>query len=228
MLMSTAQNDVATAAPASQLLHDLMAAHAVRTPVRTVAIVGNAPLPPDEKRARRIDACDLVVRVNGFALDDDDAPARLGRRADVVVLQWGVLATPWLFEDYTRRLYLLNEPGQMFWDVEVVPPWWPPDLGLVRVPNRHVTIPLVQALGLQHAGHPQWATTGTAAVWLALHTFPTAQLTLAGFSFLDDPTQQSWAHAYGAPVEVNREHDLAAEAGLLRGLVADGRLEVLS
>ena len=211
----------------SPVLVDLMSAYARSQSVRTVAVVGNAPLAPDSARAAAIDDCDLVVRVNGFALDDPGRPATLGRRADVVVLQWAVKATPWLFEDYSRRLYLLNEPGRLHWDVEVVPAWWPRDLGIVPVPNREVTLPLVAELGLADAERPRWATTGTTAVALARHTFPDAALRVAGFSFLDDPTQRSWAHAHGAPCAVNDEHDLQAEATLLRQMAAAGRLEVL-
>lgn len=215
-------------APApSGVLGDLMAAYARRTPVASVTVVGNAPLPPSPERAARIDASDLVVRVNGFALDEPDGPAVVGSRADVVVVQWGVLATPWLFADYTRRLYLLNEPGQMHWDVEEVPPWWPPDLGLVPVPNREVTEPLVHELGLASSARPQWATTGTTAAWVAVQAFPAARVAVTGFSFLDDPEQRSWAHAYGEPVKVNDEHDLGAEAALLRRLIDDDRLEFL-
>jgi hypothetical protein len=208
-------------------LRHLMAAYAVTPDVRSIAVVGNAPLAPSAERARRIDGADLVIRVNGFALDDPQGPPVVGRRADVVVVQWAVMATPWLFEDYTQRLYLFNEPGQMHWDVEEVPPWWPPDLGLVPIPNRDVTMPLVRQLGLHTAERPQWATTGTTATWLAAEAFPEARVTATGFSFLDDVEQKSWAHAYGAECKVNEEHDLVAEAALLRRLISDDRLELI-
>ncbi|MGY1857109.1 hypothetical protein [Modestobacter sp. SYSU DS0290] len=205
----------------------LLSAYAVRLPVRTVAVVGNAPLLPDARRAASIDDADLVIRVNGFALDEPGGAPTVGRRADVVVLQWAVRATPWLFEDYSHRLYLLNEPGRVHWDVEVVPPWWPADLGLVPIPNREVTLPLVTELGLDRAERPQWATTGTTAVVLAAHAFPDAVVRVTGFSMLEDTEQRSWAHAYGAPSPVNDEHDLRAEAALLRRMTAAGRVEVL-
>lgn len=218
----------ATAAPRTNpVLAELMSAYSRHQRVRTVAVIGNAPLRPNPRRAAAIDACDLVVRVNGFALDDASGPASTGTRADVVVLQWVVKATPWLFLDYSRRLYLLNEPGRLHWDIEVVPPWWPADLGLVPVPNREVTLPLVEELGLSGSERPRWATTGTTAVVLTRHTFPDARLLVAGFSFLDDPDQRSWAHAYGQPCRVNDEHDLRAEATLMRRMATDGGLEVL-
>jgi hypothetical protein len=210
-----------------ELLRDLMSAYARTTPVRCIGVVGNAPLPPDAERARRIDACDLVIRVNGFALDDPAVPGTVGRRADVVILQWGVMASPWLFEDYTQRLYLLNEPGQMHFDVEVLPDWWPADLGLVPIPNREVTVPLARELGLEGRERPQWATTGTVATWLALQAFPGARVQMTGFSFLDDTEQRSWEHAYGDPCRVTDDHDLAAEARLLRRLMSDQRVELL-
>jgi len=211
----------------TDLLVSLMSAYAARTPVRSVAVVGNAPLAPDARRAGLVDGCDLVVRVNGFALDEPDGAPAFGRRADVVVLQWAVKATPWVFQDYSRRLYLLNEPGRLHWDIESIPPWWPPDLGLVPVPNREVTLPLVDELGLGAADRPRWATTGTTAVVLAAHAFPDARVLVTGFSMLEDTDQTSWAHAYGGPCAVNDEHDLGAEAALIRRLVHAGRLEVL-
>jgi hypothetical protein len=209
------------------LLAEVMTSYARSPEVRRISVVGNAPLGPSTARAAAIDAGDLVIRVNGFALDEPDGPPAVGRRADVVVFQWAVKATPWLFEDYSRRLYLLNEPGQMFWNGESVPPWWPADLGLMRVPNREITVPLISRLGLQDAPRPRWGTTGTVAVHLAASVFPDARVDVTGFSFLDDPTQTSWAHAYGAPCAVNDEHDLRAEAAYMRRMVQEGRLAVL-
>ena len=213
--------------PTLDLLTALMTAYAHKPEVRRIAVVGNAPVLPDAERAAAIDDCDLVIRVNGFALDDLGAPAATGRRADVVLLQWAVHASPWLFQDYSRRLYLLNEPGQMYFDNETVPAWWPADLGLVRVPNREVTSPLTAALGLAGGERPRWATTGTVGMYLAHRCFPAAEWLVSGFSMLDDPDQRAWAHAYGDPVPVNDHHDLRAEAALVRRLVATGQVSVL-
>jgi hypothetical protein len=201
-----------------------MEAFAGSQPVKTIAIVGNAPLEPDSRRAAAIDESDLVIRINGFALDVPDGPVTYGRRTDVVVLQWMVRSTPWLFEDYGRRLYLLNEPGRIHWDHEHVPPWWPVDLGLVPVPNREVTIPLAAEMGLEGA---RWATTGTAAVYLARRAFPEARIRIAGFSFLENTAQKTWAHSYGDPVPVHEHHDLHAEAAFIRRYADAGVAEVL-
>lgn len=210
--------------PPPRMLAGLLEVFASSQPVKTIAVVGNAPLEPDPARAATIDESDLVIRINGFALDMPDGPVTYGRRADVVVLQWMVRSTPWLFEDYDRRLYLLNEPGRVFGNQEHVPTWWPADLGLVPVPNREVTLPLTAEMGLEGA---RWATTGTAAVYMARQAFPDARVRLAGFSFLENSAQTSWAHSYGAPVPVDASHDLHAEAMLIRRYVDAGTAEVL-
>jgi hypothetical protein len=210
------------------LLRDLATAYARRRPVASVAVVGNAPVSPSDERASEIDACDLVVRVNGFALDDPDGPPALGSRVDVVCFTRGVRATPWLFRDYRDRLYLLVEPGRMHWEPAKLPDWWPADLGHVPVPNREVTLPLSEALGMDSVRHAIWATTGTMAAWLAQALFPQARLLLTGFSMLDDPDQKSWSHAYGEPCAISREHQLGREGALLRRWRDTGLAEVLS
>ena len=173
------------------------------------------------ERAGLVDSCDLVLRVNGFSVDDTRRAA-VGRRTDVVVLTRGVRATPWLFHDYRDRLYLLVEPGRLHWEPEVIPPWWPTDLGFVPVPNREVTVPLAAALGIDLVADPHWATTGTTMAWLARALYPDAELHLTGFSFLDRPGQRSWAHAYGQACAISPEHLLVRESDLLRGWVTDG------
>jgi hypothetical protein len=212
-------------------LRSLAAAYAPGAPdassIRSVAVVGNAPLAQDPARAAAVDACDLVVRVNGFALDGPGRAPTCGKRADVVVLTRGVRATPWLFEDYSRRLYLLNEPGRLHWEPEVLPGWWPADLGLVHVPNREVTLPLAQALALPVTDEPRWATTGTTAAWLAACLFPSASLLLAGFSMIDAPQQTSWEHAVGEACAISQEHHLSAESALLSDWIARGRATLL-
>lgn len=192
----------------------LMDAYARDSPVRTIAVVGNAPLTPDHRRAATIDACDLVIRVNGFALDAQDNSA-VGRRVDVVVFNRGIRASPWLFDAYPRRLYLLVEPGRMHWEPETYPDWWPEDLGFVTVPNREVTISLARELNLDVLRDGLWATTGTTAAWIARWAFPEAELRLAGFSFVDNPGQSTWEHAYGEPCEISPEHRIAREGDLL-------------
>jgi hypothetical protein len=219
----------ANAAPASKsgsddalsVLRTLTDAYA-RRPVRTVAVVANAPLAPSAERAALIDSCDLVFRINGFALDRAAGTAAAGTRADVVVFNRALRATPWFFRDYRDRLYLLVEPGRLHWEPATLPDWWPADLGFVTVPNREVTIPLSQELGIDSAEDARWATTGTMTAWIARLLYPQAQVHITGFSFIDDPDQTSWEHATGAPCVVGPEHVLARESELLRRWIASG------
>ena len=137
--------------------------YAQSLPVRRVAVVGNQPLAPSAERAAAIDSADVVVRVNGFRTDTD--AATVGRRTDIVVFNRGVRPTPWFFEDYRSRLYLLIEPGRMHWEPEQYPHFWPRDLGFITVPNRDVIIPLNAELGMDALRDGLWATTGTTMVW---------------------------------------------------------------
>ena len=203
----------ATAQPS--LLKGLLQAFAMRPDVQSVAVVGNAPLAPDADRAAAVDGCDLVFRVNGFVLDEPDGAPTVGRRADVVVFNRGLRATPWVFRNYRDRLYLLVEPGRLHWEPEVIPGWWPEDLGFVPVSNREVTLPLSDALGLPTRQEPTWATTGTMAAWIARTNFPAAELVLTGFSFIDNPHQTSWMHAAGDSCIVGPEHQIVPEGRLL-------------
>ncbi|WP_104524842.1 hypothetical protein [Blastococcus atacamensis] len=217
----------APARSALDLVSGLVEAYAGRTPVETIAVVGNAPVSPDPERATAIDAADLVIRVNGFALDDAHTMRGLGTRADVVVVQWLLEATPWVFQDYRSRLYLYNEPGAMYFDGERLPRWWPADLGLVPVPNREITQPLSRALGFDPA-EPRWATTGSVAAYLARTLYPDAHLLLAGFSFVYEPVQTTWDHAYGGNAKLTEDHVLTAEANMLRSFIDEGRAELLA
>jgi hypothetical protein len=219
--MAVAESAVGAPTPVTnglELIAGLVDAYAGRTPVETVAVVGNAPVDPDPARSAAIDAADLVIRVNGFALDGPRHCRGLGTRADVVVIQWLVQATPWVFQDYRSRLYLYNEPGAMYFDGERLPRWWPADLGLVPIPNREVNQPLSRALGFDPA-QPRWATTGTVAAWLVL--------LLAGFSFIWTPVQSTWDHAYGGASVLTGDHELVAEATMLRSWIEDGTAEYL-
>ena len=139
----------------------------------------------------------MVVRVNGFALDDARL-ATLGSRTDLVVFNRGLRASPAFFDRYRDRLYLMVEPGRLHWEPETWPHWWPEDLGYLVVSNREVIVPLSEAMGIDSLADPYWATTGTTAVWLGSLAFPEATLTLAGFSFVDEPVQESWEHHWGS------------------------------
>ncbi|WP_199431114.1 hypothetical protein [Qaidamihabitans albus] len=205
----------------------LLQAYADRPDPRAVAVVGNQPLPPDEQRAKAVDACDLVIRVNGFVRDDPGAPPTVGSRTHVVVFNRALRATRYVFEHYRSRLYLMVEPGRLHWEPEPIPEWWPADLGLVPVSNREVTLPLSEAMGLPSREAATWATTGTMAAWIARTSFPDADLVLTGFSFIDDPHQTSWEHAAGDSCKVGPEHQIAAEGRLLDSWTKTGKTKLL-
>lgn len=205
-------------------LSDLMSAYAIATPVTTVAVVGNAPLEPDSTRAEAIDGADLVIRVNGFVLDRPGDAQCQGSRADVVVWNRITRATPFLFADYSRRLYLLAEPMRMHGRPEAWPESWPPDLGFVPVPN-DVVADLNTLLDVPWQTEEVAPTTGMLASFLAFATFPEARIRLAGLSFVDDPYQTEWRHQAGDSCAVGPEHRLAAEAGVARSWLETGRVE---
>lgn len=209
------------------MLRSLLDAYAEHPGPRVIAVVGNQPLEPDEERAKAIDDADLVIRVNGFRLDDPGTPRTVGSRCHVVVFNRALRATRWVFENYRRRLFLLVEPGRLHWEPEQVPGWWPADLGFVPVSNREVTLPLSDALGLPTGEEAMWATTGTMAAWIARTSYPEAKLILSGFSFIDDPHQTSWEHAAGDSCIVGPEHRIAAEGRLLDSWLMTSRTTLL-
>ena len=208
------------------VLSALLSAYARTSPPATIAVVGNAPVSPDAGRAAAIDGADLVIRMTSFGLDAPDGPPALGRRTDVVAVHRGVIASPYTFADHTSRLYLMVEPGRLYWEPEELPYWWPADLGFVPVSNREFTLPLVATLGLTPA-EETWPTTGTLMTYLARELFPDARVLLTGISLIDKPDQTSFAHAWGGPVGITPEHRLHAEAALLRTWADDGRIELL-
>lgn len=210
----------------SGVLRELVASYGRAARPKTITVVGNAPLAPDAGRADRVDASDLVVRITSLAVDQPGGSRVSGRRCDVVVLHRGVLASPFTFADYTSRLYLLVEPGRLHWEPEVLPRWWPRDLGFVPVSNYEFTLPLVRVLGLDPT-EPVWPTTGTLAAYLLTELFPDAATTLTGMSIVDNPDQTMFRHAWGDAVEVTAEHRLSAESELLRRWSAEGRIELL-
>lgn len=208
-------------------LRELAEAYAVRTPVRRVAVVGNAPMEPSASRAAAIDGADLVIRANSFVTDRPGAPPVQGSRTDVVLFSRMVPATPDFFDRYPERLYVLLEPMRMYGRPEVWPANWPADLGFAVARNDAVAIPINTELGLPWREEELAPTTGTTAAWLALHLFEDAEVLLTGISFLDDPHQTSWRHQGGDAVGVGPEHRIAAEADLLRGWIDAGRLRFL-
>ena len=214
----------ATAAEAAfyDRLRPLAELYARNPDVRRVAVVGNQPLPPSAARAEAIDAADLVFRVNGFRTDTPGEPPAVGHRTDVVVFNRGVRPTPWFFEEYTRRLYLMIEPGRLLWENPKLPAFWPKDLGLVTIPNREVILPLGAAMDADPREVGQWATTGTVMLWIATRLFPDAVFDVAGFSFVDAPEQTAWDHAYGDSSAVGAEHHIHRESVLVREWIDSG------
>lgn len=221
-MTSTQVAPTVASSPALQHLRDLVRAYAKDSRVRSIAVVGNAPLAPSAARAAAIDTCDVVFRCNSFILDIDDQ-AQQGRTVEVVVFNRGLRATRFSFDRYRERLYLMVEPGRLHWEPDVRPDWWPKDLALVNVPNREVTLPLSDALGLPSRTEPVWSTTGVMAAWMAVSLFPDAELRLAGFSMIDDRDQAHWDHAWGDTVPVGREHRIGPEGALLESWIASGQ-----
>ncbi|EHR48677.1 hypothetical protein SacmaDRAFT_0370 [Saccharomonospora marina XMU15] len=211
----------------ASLLVKLIEAYADRPDPRSVAVVGNQPLEPDEQRAKAIDSCDVVFRVNGYVCDEPGAAPTVGCRTHVVVFNRALRATKWVFSNYRSKLYLMVEPGRLHWEPEDIPQWWPPDLGFVPVPNREVTLPLSSAMGLSSREEAAWATTGTMAAWIARTSFPQAELVLSGFSFIDNPEQTSWEHAAGDSCIVGPEHRIALEGRLLESWTRTGNTKLL-
>ena len=203
-------------------LRPIAASYARNRDVRRVAVVGNQPLGPSAERAGTIDSADVVFRVNGFRADEDE-PA-VGVRTDIVVFNRGVRPTPWFFQDYTSRLYLMIEPGRMHWENPKLPEFWPSDLGVVTLPNREVIIPLNEAIGLDSRVDGLWATTGTTMLWIAARLFPDATIDVTGLSFVDAPRQTSWKHAFGDASAVGPEHRISNEAGLVHDWIDSGRV----
>jgi hypothetical protein len=213
--------------PALMSLHELMTAYATASPVHKVAALGNAPLAPSDERADEIDSADLVLRVNGFVLDRPHQPRRLGSKVDVVVWNRITRATPFLYDSYRDRLYLLVEPMRMHGNKEMWPPSWPDDLGLVPVSNDAVAGPLNEELGTPWREERLAPTTGLMAAYLAVTLFPDADVVLSGFSFVDHPHQTVWRHQSGDSCPVGPEHRIAEEGRLMRSWVDDGRARLL-
>lgn len=216
-------NAAARLEPALESLRELMVAYARSQPVEKVAVVGNAPMEPDDSRADEIDSADLVLRVNSFVMDRPGQPRCQGRRVDVVVWNRITRATEFLFDRYRQRLYLLVEPMRMHGYAEMWPSSWPEDLGLVPVPNRSVAQPLSDQLGIPWREEKLAPTTGMTAAYLAVSLFDGADIVMTGFSFLDQPEQTEWKHQSGDSCPVGPEHRIGNEALQMRSWLDQGR-----
>lgn len=212
---------------AVEVMRGLVRSYARRPDVRSVAVVANAPLEPSAGRAAAIDACDLVIRCNSLVLDDPQRAPVVGRRVDVVVFNRLLRAAPRVFDSYRERLYLMVEPGAVHHAANRRPARWPADLGHFVVPNREITLPLSDALDLDTRGERVWPTTGLMSVWIAMTLFPDADLTITGFSMIDDPTQTEWSHEWGDSCAVGPEHRIEPEGRLLASWTSSGRVALL-
>jgi hypothetical protein len=208
------------------LMRELIESYAT-TPVRSVAVVGNAPMAPSAERADEIDACDVVFRVNSFWVDPAHGPRSHGRKVNVVVFNHRVRCTPTLFDDYRNRAYFITEGGQVGLEsARGYPDHWPADLGCWPIPNRAVVADLVDLIdpGGEDRVVP---TTGTNAAYLGHLLFPDAELLLTGFSFLEQPLQTSWQHHEGGTVPVPKVHRIDKEGELLQSWLDSGRARLL-
>ncbi len=215
-------------------LRSLLLAYAARRPIERVAVVGNAPLQPDAARAVRIDAADLVIRLNSFVLDGPGVAPTVGTACHAVVLSRATSFTTSTLRGYRDRAYLVPQAGFVQYrpgdqiGLLLHAGFWPEDLGAMPLPNAVVKKRVVQALDASAPAGSVIPTAGTTALFLAHEMFPDADLVGTGFSFLDDEEQTSWSHHSGGHTKVNWQHRLDLEARLLRSWIADGSLHHLS
>lgn len=219
-----------TTVPSStvDVMRRLVTAYASGPEVGSVAVVANAPAEADPARAQAIDSADVVVRCNSFVLDEPGEPPAHGTKVTVVVFNRALRASPRVFDRYRERLYLMVEPGRLHWEPDFLPRWWPADLGHLPVPNREITLPLSDALGLRSRDEAVWATTGMMSAWIARTLFPDAELRLAGFSMLAERNQTEWEHAWGDSCPVGPEHRIEPEGELLQSWIDAGHARWLS
>jgi hypothetical protein len=207
------------------LIRDFLSAYAAHQPVRSVAVVGNAPLLPDAERAAAIDASDLVIRMNSLRMDEPDEPPCVGSTCHAVLLGRRTTVTPWVFKDYKRRAYLVPQMGfPLLQRIRPVPGYWPRDLGALPLPNGVVKKRLADQLDPGHQPGRLTPTSGTAMIYLGHDMFPGAQLIATGFSFLADTGQTGWSYHSGGSVPLGQFHYLDIEAALLRTWIGDGSL----
>jgi len=210
------------------LLRQYIASYSEHLPVRKVVVMGNAPLQPDPDRAAEIDSADLVFRMNSLALDNPGDPPAVGTKCHVVVVSRYAPVTPWMFQDYRKRAYLIPQAGYgLRYILHPQPYLWPSDLGTLPIPNAPVITRLVDRLDPDHVPNELIPTSGTITCFLAHEMFPDAEMLAAGFSFLDGRQQQEWRYQSGGGSAVIPAHKLSLEAALLRSWVDDGSMRVL-
>ncbi|HEU5242269.1 MAG TPA: hypothetical protein VFU25_09655 [Ornithinibacter sp.] len=210
------------------LVRDYIASYAEQQPIRKVTVVGNAPLPPDPARVAEIDGSDLVFRMNSMALDDPGAPPCVGTRCHVLVVSRYAPVTPWMFQDYRRRAYLIPQAGYgLRYILHPQPYLWPSDLGTLPIPNAPVITRLLDQLDPEHVPNEVIPTSGMISCFLAHEMFPEADMLAVGFSFLDGTQHREWRYQSGGGSPVIEAHRLPLEAALLTSWIDDGSLRVL-
>ena len=210
------------------LLRQYIASYAERQPIRTVVVVGNAPLAPDPERVAGIDSADLVFRINCLALDDPGTPPCVGTKCDVVVVSRYAPVTPWMFQDYRQRAYLIPQAGYgLRYILHPQPYLWPSDLGTLPIPNAPVITRLLDRLDPDHVPNELIPTSGMISCFLAHEFFPEADMLAVGFSFLDGRQQQEWRYQSGGGSPVIPAHRLELEAALLTSWIDDGTMRVM-
>lgn len=214
-------------------IREFLRAYAAGPEIRRVAVVGNAPLEPHTERAAAIDACDLVLRCNSFVLDRPGEAPTQGSAVHGVVFSRGLLATEFSYSRYSERAYLVTEPSRMYAErklaryVKEWPAWWPEDLGFVAVPNDDFGAPLLDALEVPWRDEVVVPTTGMMAIFIALACFPDAEVSITGFSMIDNPRQTEWRHQSGDSSPIGGAHWIEPEGQLLRRWIDQGRLQRL-
>ena len=201
--------------------------YAAAAPVRSVAVVANAPLEASEDRRDLIDGSDLVVRCNSLALDRTAGQPCVGTRTNVVVAARVTRPSPGFLHDYRNRAYFVVEAGVTRKPKPPTrPPWWPSDLAAWPISNRVFGIPLRYSLRPALGGHGVVPTTGTYAAYLAYRLFPEADIVLTGYSFLHDREQTEWGDHWDSARRspVHPAHKLDREGAFLQGLVDSGEV----
>lgn len=215
------------------LVREYLRSYASTPEVRSVAVVGNAPLEPHVERAAAIDACDLVVRCNSFMLDRPGEPATQGGAVHAVVFSRGLLATEFSYARYRERAYLVTEPSRIYHQAKLAryvkewPAWWPSDLGFLAVPNTDFTEPLLEEMDVPWRDEVVVPTTGLMAVSLAMRCFPEADVWITGFSMIDNPHQTEWEHQAGDVSPIGGAHLIEPEGRLFHRWIDQGRVRRL-
>lgn len=167
---------------------------------RQVALVGNARSLAEARHGARIDAADLVIRINRAPMP---APASHGTRTDWLALATSLPVADWRILGQPRVLWMSPKRKRLGWDLARSP-------GFYLHPQEDCT-----RLSTAFGAPP---TTGAMMIDL-LSRSDLAGLTLYGFDFFASLSLSGHRSAAQVP------HDFAAEADHVAGLMArDSRI----